>query len=104
MASSNGNGKPAAAAAAVSEAERMRLLNTIDEEQNAEAAGQLELAAATASARKARSAAGTPYKAPGGSWSKFKSYSTWQVSALICVCVGGLCVGVSGGGGGCSCY
>jgi hypothetical protein len=79
MAISNGNGK--AAAAAASEAERMRLLNTIDEEQNAEAAGQLELAAATAKQRKDRTAAGTPYKAPGGNWSKFKTYSVWQVGA-----------------------
>lgn len=71
------NGKAAAAAAA--ETERMRLLNTIDEEQNAEAAGQLELAAATAKQRKDRTAAGTPYKAPGGNWSKFKTYSVWQV-------------------------
>lgn len=70
------NGKAAAAAA---ETERMRLLNTIDEEQNAEAAGQLELAAATAQQRKDRTAAGTPYKAPGGNWSKFKTYSVWQV-------------------------
>jgi hypothetical protein len=77
MATSNGNGK--AAAAATSEAERMRLMNTIDEEQNAEAAGQLELAAATANQRKDRTAAGTPYKAPGGNWSKFKTYSVWQV-------------------------
>lgn len=74
------NGKAAAAAAAASESERMRLLNTIDEEQNAEAAGQLELAAATAYQRKARTAAGTPYKAPGGGWSKFKTYSVWQVN------------------------
>jgi len=75
----------AAAAATVSssasskEAEHMRMLNTIDEEQNAEAAGQLELAAATRRARSERSAAGTPYKAPGGNWSKFKTYSVWQV-------------------------
>lgn len=73
-------GTATAAAAVASEAERMRMMNTIDEEQNAEAAGQLELAAATARERKARSAAGTPYKAPGGSWSKFKTYSVWQVS------------------------
>jgi hypothetical protein len=61
------------------EASRIRMLNTIDEEQNAEAAGQLELAAATRKERAERSAAGTPYKAPGGSWSKFKTYSVWQV-------------------------
>lgn len=61
----------------------MRLLNTIDEEQNAEAAGQLELAAATARERKDRTAAGTPYKAPGGSWSKFKTYSVWQRTCEI---------------------
>lgn len=73
------NGTATAAAAAATQTERMRLLNTIDEEQNAEAAGQLELAAATAKERKARSAAGTPYKAPGGTWSKFKTYSVWQV-------------------------
>lgn len=62
-----------------------RLLNTIDEEQDAQAAGQLELAAATAgseSNRTKRSAAGTPYKVPGGSWSKFKTYSVWQVCAV----------------------
>jgi hypothetical protein len=71
---------PAAAAAVKQqqEAERIRMLNTIDEEQNAEAAGQLELAAATGG-RKQRTAAGTPYKAPGGNWSKFKTYSVWQV-------------------------
>lgn len=61
------------------EATHIRMLNTIDEEQNAEAAGQLELAAATKKQRAERSAAGTPYKAPGGSWSKFKTYSVWQV-------------------------
>ncbi|WIA38180.1 hypothetical protein OEZ86_001530 [Tetradesmus obliquus] len=77
---------PAAAAAAAAkqqqEAERIRMMNTIDEEQNAEAAGQLELAAAT-SGRKQRTAAGTPYKAPGGNWSKFKTYSVWQRTCEI---------------------
>lgn len=83
------NGK--ATAAAASEAERMRLMNTIDEEQNAEAAGQLELAAATARERKDRTAAGTPYKAPGGNWSKFKTYSVWQVCVCGVWCVAAWC-------------
>lgn len=82
LASSNGAVK-AATAAPTPEADRVRLLNTIDEEQNAEAAGQLELAAATAYQRKDRTAAGTPYKAPGGNWSKFKTYSVWQVGHLV---------------------
>lgn len=73
----------------------MRLMNTIDEEQNAEAAGQLELAAATARERKDRTAAGTPYKAPGGNWSKFKTYSVWQVCVVWCVWQHG--VGMCGG-------
>lgn len=42
------------------------------------AAGQLELAAATNSRRAELSSDGTPYKAPGGRWSKFKQYSVWQ--------------------------
>lgn len=73
-----------------------------EEAMNAEAAGQLELAAATAEPRqlaevavaqkmqeleaedrKAFTAAGTPYKAPGGRWSKFKTYSVWQRSCEI---------------------
>jgi hypothetical protein len=83
---------PAAAAAVKQqqqEAERIRMMNTIDEEQNAEAAGQLELAAATGG-RKQRSAAGTPYKAPGGNWSKFKTYSVWQV-CIVFACVSHVC-------------
>eukprot|EP00879_Flechtneria_rotunda_P018955 GHRR01019898.1.p1 GENE.GHRR01019898.1~~GHRR01019898.1.p1 ORF type:complete len:149 (+),score=45.70 GHRR01019898.1:647-1093(+) len=45
-------------------------------------ASQSATAAATVQMqkRKERTAAGTPYKAPGGNWSKFKQYSVWQVS------------------------
>jgi hypothetical protein len=83
-ATANGSSNGKTAAATVTESERIRLLNTIDEEQNAEAAGQLELAAATAQyERKDRTAAGTPYKAPGGNWSKFKTYSVWQRTCEI---------------------
>jgi hypothetical protein len=61
----NANGAAAAAAST-------RVLNTIDEDQNAVAAGKLELAAVTGAPP--RSAAGTPYSNPGGRWSKFKTY------------------------------
>ncbi|KIZ00621.1 Uncharacterized protein MNEG_7339 [Monoraphidium neglectum] len=96
-ASLNGNGKPAAAIAAAvavaapaakaapAPAARDKLLNTIDEDQNMEAAGKLELAAVTESAAGSgqRTAAGTPYKNPGGRWSKFKTYSVWQRTCEI---------------------
>ncbi len=96
----NTNGTAATVAVATDSAQTAaawKLMNTIDEEQNAEAAGQLELAAATAGASSSRasgsasssgsgassstkrSAAGTPYRNPGGRWSKFKSYSVFQV-------------------------
>jgi hypothetical protein len=75
----NGNGVSAQTAATVvvaaaAASERARVLNTIDEEQNAVASGKLELAAVTGG----RTAAGTPYSNPGGRWSKFKSYGVWQ--------------------------
>jgi hypothetical protein len=88
-ASLNGNGKPAAAVVAAvavaAPAARDKLLNTIDEDQNMEAAGKLELAAVTESAAGSgqRTAAGTPYKNPGGRWSKFKTYSVWQVGVSL---------------------
>jgi len=94
----NGGGGGAAAAKQQPE-DKDRVLNTIDEEQNAAAAGKLELAAVTegegAGGGSARTAAGTPYRSPGGRWSKFKSYGVWQVrrhvghaGRVICVCVG----------------
>ena len=51
-------------------------------------AGLIETMAALAGLQKEavrekyRTAAGTPYKNPGGRWSKFKSYSTFQVGLL----------------------
>jgi hypothetical protein len=101
--SSSGNGRGGAF-----RAHRDSLLNTIDEDQMAAAAGHLELAAVTGAAATAaaageavegavaaagaaaageaaargaagRSAAGTPYRSPGGRWAKFKAYSVWQV-------------------------
>jgi hypothetical protein len=66
---------------------RGRVINTIDEEQNAAYAGKLELAAATQSSssssssgapRAPRTAAGTPYANPGGRWSRFRRYGVWQ--------------------------
>ncbi|KAI8469667.1 MAG: ABC1 family-domain-containing protein [Monoraphidium minutum] len=79
----NGRAPSNGAAAANGAAKRDRVLNTIDEDQNAVAAGKLELAAVTdgepgATGSGGRSAAGTPYKNPGGRWSKFKTYSVWQ--------------------------
>jgi predicted unusual protein kinase regulating ubiquinone biosynthesis (AarF/ABC1/UbiB family) len=70
--SSNGNGNGAGKRAADD-----RALNTIDEEQNAAAAGKVELAAAVSGSGE-RTAAGTPYSSPGGRWSKFKTYSVFQ--------------------------
>ena len=108
--SSNGNGAAAAAAlsngngngngAAAKKAAADRALNTIDEDQNALAAGKLELAAVTegaaaaaaagaadgadgAAASAPRTAAGTPYANPGGNWSKFKSYGVLQRTIQI---------------------
>eukprot|EP00879_Flechtneria_rotunda_P032356 GHRR01035548.1.p1 GENE.GHRR01035548.1~~GHRR01035548.1.p1 ORF type:complete len:620 (+),score=233.11 GHRR01035548.1:197-2056(+) len=48
-------------------------------------ASQSATAAATVQMqkRKERTAAGTPYKAPGGNWSKFKQYSVWQRTCEI---------------------
>jgi predicted unusual protein kinase regulating ubiquinone biosynthesis (AarF/ABC1/UbiB family) len=68
---------------------RGRVINTIDEEQNAALAGKLALAAATSAADRpaapsssspppSRSAAGTPYANPGGRWSRFRRYGVWQ--------------------------
>lgn len=88
----NGNGRSSSGNGA-STSSKARMLNTIDEEQNAPAAGHLEMAAATGPAAAASTsgkadaprakltAAGTPYKNPGGRWSKFKSYSVFQVGA-----------------------
>lgn len=52
---------------------------SLDNAMDAQAAGQIETVAATGAAKKPTSAAGTPYANPGGRWSQFKTYSTFQV-------------------------
>ncbi|KAG2495073.1 hypothetical protein HYH03_006684 [Edaphochlamys debaryana] len=94
----NGNGAPAAvpppaAMAAAALAAKSLAANpvvgktqpmstvSLDDAMDPVAAGQLETAAATGGDKRAKaptSAAGTPYANPGGRWSKFKSYSTFQ--------------------------
>lgn len=100
----NGNGNGASTSGCTSSSSSSpkaspRLLNTIDEDQNYVASGQLELAAVTAAEaasaaassaasttattessppRSGLSAAGTPYSEPGGRWSQFRAYSVWQ--------------------------
>jgi hypothetical protein len=76
---------PAAAAAAAATA-----TSSSDEEMEPAAAGQLEMAAGVAGASSEQaaakpklSAAGTPYANPGGRWSQFKSYSTFQRTLQI---------------------
>lgn len=62
---------------------------SLDEATDAQAAGQIETVAAIQAEQKervkakARSAAGTPYKNPGGRWSKFRTYSTFQRTTEI---------------------
>ncbi|PNW73731.1 hypothetical protein CHLRE_13g570350v5 [Chlamydomonas reinhardtii] len=51
---------------------------SLDNAMDAQAAGQIETVAATGAAKKPTSAAGTPYANPGGRWSQFKTYSTFQ--------------------------
>ena len=79
---SNGNGNGSVA------------MTSLDIAVDPQVAGQIETVAATATATTTkpvapaaeaaksepkRTAAGTPYKNPGGRWSQFKSYSTFQV-------------------------
>ncbi len=63
---------------------------SMEEELAPALAGQLEMAAATSEPAKADAkkeqkltAAGTPYANPGGRWSQFKSYSTFQRTCQI---------------------
>ncbi|KAL4421257.1 hypothetical protein ABPG75_010548 [Micractinium tetrahymenae] len=95
-ASSNGNGAAAngsavngaAPAAAATATVSVDAAEGVEGFMPPEAAGQLEAAAQEALAEQERkaaapraaptSAAGTPYVAPGGRWSQFKSYSTFQ--------------------------
>ncbi len=82
--SSNGNGTAASAKAKSPSPppSSFKALSTqsLDEALDPQAAGQVETVAATGGATRVnRTAAGTPYANPGGRWSKFKSYSTFQV-------------------------
>jgi hypothetical protein len=75
----NGNGN----GSSNSQQKRARILNTIDEDQNAVAAGKLELAAVTEGAADGgsaapRSAAGTPYKNPGARRGGDMAFCGWH--------------------------
>ena len=84
----NGNGK----ATPTPTIQPSASMQSLDQAMDAGAAGQIETVAATSAAAEAaaanaqpgarrlnKTADGTPYKAPGGRWANFKSYSTLQV-------------------------
>lgn len=92
----NGNGKASpvsatsaqvnATAAPASASDSFRALSTasLDEAMDAGAAGQIESVAAQKESSKVKeTAAGTPYKNPGGRWSQFRTYSVWQRTCEI---------------------
>ncbi|GLC36873.1 hypothetical protein PLESTB_000183500 [Pleodorina starrii] len=74
--------KPAAVTASSVSTDEVAPQSTasLDRAMDPTAAGQIETVAATASSevKKPTTAAGTPYSNPGGRWSQFKTYSTFQ--------------------------